>query len=166
MVQTQIACPNMDTVTLRNAEARNAQNANFVRPRPARDCSWQVPRGLDSWLVAFLDDADRETAILRVNGADSQAAARDAVLKSFLEHASAYLDELIGIGEAAALLGGCAETARRKVRGGELADRRTNPTGHHRIRRGDAVQLGRGRRPQYDPTADAHGVATLRRNAA
>ncbi len=125
-----------------------------------------LPAGLDPWLVEFIEDAERDSAILRENGAHEQAAARDNLLRKLIEAAEAWLSAEIDTTEAAELLDCCEETVRRKVRDKELPDRRSNPRGQHRLRRGDVLDLARTRRTKYDPTTDAQDIAQLRRKAS
>lgn len=121
---------------------------------------FQIPSGLDSWLIDFVRSTLGETEILRRNGAETQAVARDVVVQDFLRRARGWADAEISIGEAAATLGKCEETVRRAVRGGELSDLRTTPRGHIRVRRGEVVAH---RNKAYDPVADAQDIAKLRR---
>ena len=125
-----------------------------------------IPAGLDHWLVAFINDARRDTQLLRENGADSQAKARDALLRELVNRASEHLDAEIGIEEAAQLLGRDEETVRRAIRGGKLPDLRENPRGHHRTRRGDVISLSDRRKKPYDSAADAQDIAKRRKGAA
>ena len=64
---------------------------------------------------------------------------------------------------AARETGVCEETIRRAVREGRIADRRANPKGRHRVRRGDLQRIAGGTSPPYDPIADAQSIAQLRR---
>src|SRR5438552_15476419 len=105
--------------------------------RPVLD----LPDDLPPWLAAFVLEAQRETDALRENGAEQAATARLALLRKLITAAAAQLDEEIDIHEAALEKGVCEETIRRAVRDGRIPDRRTNPKGRHRIRRGD---LNRG----------------------
>jgi excisionase family DNA binding protein len=122
-----------------------------------------ILRGLDRWLVDYLTEAERETGLLRENGALAHAAAREAVIRGLLRHAAKYLEEEVGVSEAADLLGQSEETVRRAIRDGRLPDNRTKPRGHHRARRGDLLAL-RGGKKNYDPNADAQDIAKLRRS--
>lgn len=124
-----------------------------------------IPRGLDSWLVDYITEAERETAVLRENGAHNQATAREAVLRGLLRRATDYFEEEVSVSEAAEILGQCAESVRRAIRDGRLPDNRDNPRGHHRTKRGDVVALAQGRKTKYDPVADAQDIAKLRRLA-
>ena len=122
-----------------------------------------VPDGLPPWLAAFFDEAQRETDTLRENGAEQAAAARLALLKKLLAAAASQLDEEIDIHEAAREKGVCEETIRRAVRDGRIPDRRANPKGRHRVRRGDLNRVAETPGPPYDPITDAQGIAQLRR---
>ena len=62
---------------------------------------------------------------------------------------AAQLDEEIDIHEDAREKGVWEETIRRAVRDGRIPDRRANPKGRHRVRRGDTE----GRRHAPLPTA-------------
>ena len=124
----------------------------------------EVPRGLDPWLLDFLDQATKETDVLRRNGADGQAAARDSMLRDLLRMAADWLNTEIDVPEAAQILGRCEETVRRSIRDGELPDLRTGSRGRHKTRRGDVLAAAGGGR-KYDPVADAQGIAKLRRLA-
>jgi hypothetical protein len=125
----------------------------------------RLPHGVDEWLVAYCLEVEQENVILRENSADRQVAAREAMLKKLVEHATAYYHAEIGTGEAAEILGVNEETVRRRVRSGDLPDGRENPRGHHKIKRG-AVRAQRAGMKEYDPLADAQEVARLRRSAA
>ncbi len=122
-----------------------------------------VPGGLPSWLAAFVREALQETETLQENGAEQAAAARTALLKRLLGAARAWLDTELDSHEAAQETGRCEETIRRAVRDGAIPDRRPNPCGRHRIRRGDLQKLAAPDARPYDPTADAQDIARLRR---
>ncbi len=127
--------------------------------RPVLD----LPDGLPPWLAAFVLEAQRETDTLRDNGAEQAAAARVALLRKLITAAAAQLDEEIDIHEAAREKGVHEETIRRAVRDGRIQDRRANPRGRHRIRRGDLNRVAESPAPPYDPVTDAQGIAQLRR---
>ncbi len=122
----------------------------------------ELPQGTPPWLAAFVLEAQRETDTLRDNGAEQAAAARVALLKKLLTATAAQLDEEIDIHEAAREKGVCEETIRRAVRDGRIPDRRTNPKGRHRVRRGDLNRVADSSAPSYDPITDAQGIAQLR----
>lgn len=124
-----------------------------------------IPAGLPFWLSSFLHDVEKETAILRLNGAEPSAMARDAVVTTFLTHARSYLDETIDVGEMAKVMGASKETVRRRVRDGTLGTERTKKKGHIRVRRGDVLDLAQKKKSTYDPIADAQDIAKLRRKA-
>lgn len=126
----------------------------------------QFPVGFDEWLVEFIHHVNRGTAFLRQNGADAQANARDAVIRELLHRGGEHFDAEIGVEEAAAILGRDAETVRRAVRKGSLPDRRDNPRGHHRLRRGDVLSLDSKGQKTYDSAADAQDIAKRRKGAA
>ncbi len=115
------------------------------------------------WLAAFVHEAQRETDTLRENGAEQGAAARLALLRKLVAAAAAHLDAEIDIHEAAEEKGVCEETIRRAVRDGRIPDRRANPKGRHRVRRGDLNRVADSPAPPYDPITDAQGIAQLRR---
>jgi hypothetical protein len=119
--------------------------------------------GLPSWLARFIREAAQETDTLRENGAEQAAAARTGLLKKLLGAAQADLDTELDAGEAARETGCCEETIRRAVRNGAIPDRRANPHGRHKIRRGDLAKLVTPSGPAYDPDADAQDIARLRR---
>lgn len=125
--------------------------------------SLALPDGLPPWLAAFIHEAQRETDTLRDNGAEQAAAARLALLKKLVAAAASQLDEEIDIHEAAREKGVCEETIRRAVRDGRIPDRRANPKGRHRVRRGDLNRVAETPGPPYDPITDAQGIAQLRR---
>jgi hypothetical protein len=104
----------------------------FTLDEPAR-----LRGDLPPWLAAFVQEAQRETDALRENGAEQGAAARLALLKKLAAAPAAHLDTEIDIHEAAREKGVCEETIRRAVRDGRIPDRRANPRGRHRVRRGD-----------------------------
>ena len=122
-----------------------------------------LPDGLPPWLAAFVVEAQRETDTLRDNGAEQAAAARLALLRKLFAAAAAHLDAQIDIHEAAREKGVHEETIRRAVRDGRIPDRRANPKGRHRVRRGDLDGVADSPGSSYDPTADAQGIAQLRR---
>ena len=122
-----------------------------------------IPEGFPPWLAAFVLEAQRETDTLRDNGADQAAAARTALLKKLVSAAQSYLDTELDAGEAAIETGRCEETIRRAVRDGTIPDRRANPKGRHRVRRGDLQKLAAPPTGPYDPVTDAQGIAQLRR---
>jgi len=122
-----------------------------------------LPDGLPPWLSAFVLEAQRETDTLRDNGAEQAAAARAALLRKLITAVAAQLDEEIDIHEAAREKGVCEETIRRAVRDGTIPDRRANPKGRHRVRRGDLERVADSPGRPYDPTTDAQGIAQLRR---
>ncbi len=129
----------------------------------ARPVPLDLPDGLPLWLAAFVLEAQRETDTLRDNGAEQSAAARTALLKKLLGAAQAWLDAELDAAEAALEMGRCEETIRRAVRDGTIPDRRTNPKGRHRVRRGDLQKLAAPPSRPYDPDADAQDIARLRR---
>jgi hypothetical protein len=123
----------------------------------------QVLRDLPPWLRDFVREALRETETLRQNGAEQAAAARTALLTKLAAASGAWLDAELHTGEAAREAGVCEETIRRAVREGHISDRRANPKGRHRVRRGDLQRIAGGTAPPYDPIADAQSIAQLRR---
>ncbi len=123
----------------------------------------ELPQGNPPWLAAFIHEAQRETDTLRENGADQAAAARLALLRKLVAAVSAHLDAEIDIHEAAREEGVHEETIRRAVRDGRIPDRRANPKGRHRVRRGDLNRVAETPGPPYDPITDAQGIAQLRR---
>ncbi len=127
--------------------------------RPVPD----LPDGLPPWLAAFVLEAQHETDTLRENGAEQAAAARVALLRKLIAAAQAYLDAELDANEAAIETGRCEETIRRAVRDGTIPDRRANPKGRHRVRRGDLQKLAAPPAASYDPGADAQDIARLRR---
>src|SRR5438874_12842734 len=123
----------------------------------------ELPQGIPPWLAAFVLKAQRETDTLRDNGAEQAAAARVALLRKLITAVAAQLDEEIDIHQAAREKGVCEETIRRAVRDGRIPDRRANPKGRHRVRRGDLNRVADSPAPPYDPVTDAQGIAQLRR---
>jgi hypothetical protein len=85
------------------------------------------------------------------------------LLKKLVGAAQAWLDAEIDPHAAAQETGRCEETIRRAVRAGAIPDRRANPRGRHRIRRGDLQTVAPPPGRPYDPTADAQSIAQLRR---
>jgi Helix-turn-helix domain len=124
---------------------------------------FELPEGTPPWLAAFVLEAQRETDTLRENGAEQAASARLALLRKLVAAVTAHLDAEIDIHEAAEEKGVCEETIRRAVRDGRIPDRRTNPKGRHRVRRGDLNRVAETPGPPYDPLTDAQGIAQLRR---
>ena len=131
--------------------------------RDSRPVGLDLPDGLPPWLAAFVLEAQRETDTLRDNGAEQAASARTALLRKLVASAQSYLDTELDAGEAANETGRCEETIRRAVRDGTIPDRRANPKGRHRVRRGDLQKLAAPATGPYDPGADAQDIARLRR---
>ena len=140
----------------------NLFNAN--EPDSATSPPLNVPHGLPPWLERFVHEATHETETLRQNGAAQGAAARTALLTKLVKAARAWLDVELDTSEAAHETGVCEETIRRAVRGGRLPDRRANPNGRIRLHRRDLLKLAAATPGSYDATADAQGIAQLRRN--
>jgi len=121
------------------------------------------PHGLPPWLVAFVEQAQRENLTLAENGAVQAVTAREALLHRLLANAQTHLDGEITVEEAASLLGRHPETIRRAIRKGTLPDERSKPRGRMHLRRGDLGLLAGPRSREYDPVADAHDIAQRRR---
>src|SRR5947208_9676352 len=115
--------------------------------RDSRSVDLDLPDGTPPWLAAFVLEAQRETDTLRENGAEQAAAARLALLRKLVAAAAAHLDAEIDIHEAAQEEGVCEETIRRAVRDGRIPDRRANPRGRHRVRRGDLNRVAESPEP-------------------
>src|SRR5688572_14939998 len=109
--------------------------------RDSRPIRPPTPPELDEWLRSALATIDAETQVLRASGANACAAARDAVVRTLLDAARAWLDETIAVPEATRLSGTCAETVRRAIRSGALPDLRSSPRANHRTRRGAVLAL-------------------------
>jgi hypothetical protein len=135
----------------------------FRAQNPVQNMDLPLPDGLPPWLAAFVIEAQRETDTLRENGAEQAAAARLALLKRLVAAVVAHLETEIDIHEAAREKGVCEETIRRAVRDGRIPDRRANPKGRHRVRRGDLDHVAEAPAPPYDPNTDAQSIAQLRR---
>ncbi len=129
----------------------------------SRRIGLELPDGLPSWLAAFVLEAQHETETLRDNGAEQAAAARVAILRKLIAAVQVYFDTELDAAEAASETGRCEETIRRAVRDGTIPDRRSNPKGRHRVRRGDLQKLATPHTGPYDPDADAQDIARLRR---
>ena len=129
----------------------------------SRRIGLDLPDGFPPWLAAFVLEAQRETDTLRDNGAEQAAAARVALLRKLIAAAQLYFDTELDAAEAASETGRCEETIRRAVRDGTIPDRRANPKGRHRVRRGDLQKLAAPEIRPYDPDADAQDIARLRR---
>jgi hypothetical protein len=140
-------------------ERRKTTELIRLHPNEPADLQGHLP----PWLAAFVVDAQRETDTLRDNGAEQAAVARTALLKKLVGAARAYLDAELDAGEAARETGRCEETIRRAVRDGRIPDRRANPKGRHRVRRGDLDRFADSPGRPYDPTTDAQSIAQLRR---
>ncbi|MBL8989397.1 MAG: helix-turn-helix domain-containing protein [Gemmatimonadetes bacterium] len=132
--------------------------------QPGTQIQVTIPDGLPGWLVAFVTEALRENHTLEDNGAHQAAAARVSLLNRLIGAAQAHLNDELSADQAAALSGCHPETIRRAVRDGAIPDLRSNPRGHHRIRRGDLDKLVGHRRARYDPHADAQDIARRRRS--
>jgi len=135
-----------------------------------RECAATVEQvpvdgDLPSWLACFVREATQETDTLCENGAEQAAAARTGLLKRLLHAAQAYTNAELDAGQAARETGCCEETIRRAVRNGTIPDRRANPQGRHKIRRGDLQKLATPSARSYDPDADAQDIARLRRKS-
>ena len=122
-----------------------------------------IPHGLPPWLVAFVEQAQRENLTLAENGAAQAVTAREALLQRLLAAAQTHLNGEITVEEAANLLGRHPETIRRAIRKGALPDERSKPRGRMHVRRGDLGLLAGHRSREYDPVADAHDIAQRRR---
>jgi len=131
--------------------------------RDSRSVGLDLPDDTPPWLAAFILEAQRETDTLRDNGAEQAAAARVALLRKLIAAAQLYFDTELDAAEAASETGRCEETIRRAVRDGTIPDRRANPKGRHRVRRGDLQKLAAPEIRPYDPDADAQDIARLRR---
>ena len=131
--------------------------------RDPRPVGLDLPEGTPPWLAAFVLEAQHETDTLRENGAEQSAAARVALLRKLIAAAQVYFDTELDAGAAAQETGRCEETIRRAVRDGTIPDRRANPKGRHRVRRGDLNRVADSAVPPYDPVTDAQGIAQLRR---
>lgn len=130
---------------------------------PPPQNGFTIPDGLPPWLAAFVYAAVRENQTLADNGALHAVSARVALLSRLVEAAQSHLEGELDVEEAAALLHRHPETIRRAVRSGVLPDRRSNPRGQHRIRRGDLEKLAHPGTGSYDPIADAQDIARRRR---
>jgi hypothetical protein len=128
-----------------------------------RSVGLDLPDSLPPWLAAFVLEAEQETDTLWENGAEQVAAARRALLRKLIGAAQNYLDTELDAAKAALETGRCEETIRRAVRDGTLPDRRANPHGRHKVRRGDLQKLAVPPAHPYDPDADAQDIARLRR---
>ena len=131
--------------------------------RDSRSVGLDLPDDTPPWLAAFILEAQRETDTLRDNGAEQAAAARVALLRKLIAATQLYFDTELDAAEAASETGRCEETIRRAVRDGTIPDRRANPKGRHRVRRGDLQKLAAPEIRPYDPDADAQDIARLRR---
>src|SRR5436309_13895445 len=129
----------------------------------ARLVGLDLPDGIPPWLAAFVLEAQHETDTLRENGAEQSAAARVALLRKLIAAAQVYFDTELDAGAAAQETGRCEETIRRAVRDGTIPDRRANPKGRHRVRRGDRQTLAAPPTGRYHPDAAAHAIARRRR---
>src|SRR5216117_1233614 len=131
--------------------------------RDPRPVGLDLPEGTPPWLATFVLEAQHETDTLRENGAEQSAAARVALLRKLIAAAQVYFDTELDAGAAAQETGRCEETIRRAVRDGTIPDRRANPKGRHRVRRGDLQKLAAPPTGRYDPDAYAQDIARLRR---
>jgi hypothetical protein len=113
---------------------------------------------LPPWFAAFATKEQRETDTLRENGAEQAAAARLALFRKLVTAAATHLNVEIDMHEAAREKGVCEETIRRAVRDGGIPDRRANPKGHHRVRRGDLGRVAATPTPPYDPNTDPQAL--------
>jgi hypothetical protein len=120
-----------------------------------------LPRGLEQWIVGFIQAATAENTLLQRNGALDQATARACLLHDLVRRAREWMENELDVKEAAQILDVSDESVRRAVRDGRIPDRRKNGMGRHRPRRGDVLALKKGNR--YNPAADAQDIAKLRR---
>jgi len=157
--------PTIPTSPVSHGHCRHSVQLSLFHRRECAATVEQVPvdGGLPSWLARFVREATQETDTLRENGAEQAAAARTGLLKKLLHAAQAYTNTELDAGQAAQETGCCEETIRRAVRNGAIPDRRANPHGRHKIRRGDLAKLVTPSGPAYDPDADAQDIARLRR---
>ena len=124
----------------------------------------RLPQGTPQWLMAFVADALVENDTLAQNGANQAVTARIALLVSLLAALRHYLNDEITVDEAAVLTGRHPETIRRALRSGDLPDRRANPKGHYRVRRGDLATFASPESQPYDARADAQDIAQQKRS--
>jgi len=124
----------------------------------------RLPQGTPEWLTAFWAEALSENGTLAENGAYQALTARNALLERLLDALRHFLNDEITVEEAAALTGRHPETIRRALRSGDLPDRRTNPRGHYRVRRGDLASFAAPDSRPYDPSADAQDIAQQKRS--
>jgi excisionase family DNA binding protein len=106
---------------------------------PTQIC--RLPRGTPGEIVEFVERAVEENTVLRENGAEEAARARQKLLEDFVEAYGMWLDGSVTTEEAAKIRGCSEETIRRMAGKGELKSRRSNDRGHHRFRRGDLLRL-------------------------
>jgi len=117
--------------------------------------------GVASWVREFVAEALAETAVLRMNGANDLASARDRVLQQLVEEANRWSDAELTVREAAAEAGVSEETVRRYVRSGRIPDLRERQGQQHRVRRRDLAPLAPVKSGIYDPITDAQDTARL-----
>jgi len=123
-----------------------------------------LPPGSPDWIMAFVADVLVENDTLAQNGASQAVTARIALLARLLAALRHFLDGEITVDEAAALTGRHPETIRRALRSGSLPDRRDNPRGHYRVRRGDLASFATSDSGPYDARADAQDIAQQKRS--
>lgn len=124
----------------------------------------RLPQGTPEWLAAFVAEALAENETLAHNGAHQALAARNALLERLMDAVQHFLNDEITVEEAAALTGRNPETIRRALRAGSIPDRRTNPRGHYRVRRGDLAAFASPDSQPYDARADAQDIAQQKRS--
>src|SRR5256885_15543917 len=84
----------------RDTRAHPEPATEIVMP-DERPVSLDLPDGLPPWLAAFVLEAQRETDVLRDNGAEQAAAARVALLRKLIAAAQLYFDTELDAAEAA-----------------------------------------------------------------
>lgn len=108
---------------------------------------------MQRWLEEFIDSARAQNALLRKNGAEHLARAREALLEDLVSAAVRAEEETLTVEEAAAYAGVHEETVRRAVRRGEILDLRDSRQKGSpiRVRKSDVEQLkGKRRRKNVD----------------
>jgi excisionase family DNA binding protein len=112
-------------------------------------------KALEDVLNDFVVTATHVTELLERHGARDVALARSALITDLEDVIAEWRSQEVSPIEAATLLGTCAETVRRRIRGGQLRATRNGARGRYKLRPSDLTT--------YNLKQDAQDIAKLRR---